>query len=71
MYRVKHSPLVNSGTPAQRKARVAAVIVNAKAEGKKIPHGIKLIGFREPTVAERHFAKTLVPLTRKRSKAAA
>jgi hypothetical protein len=47
------------------------VIVKAKAEGKKIPPGAKLIGFREPTVAERHFAKTLVSLTRRRSKAAA
>jgi hypothetical protein len=68
---VKHSPRTNSGTPARRKARVAAVIVNAKAEGKKIPRGVKLIGFREPTAAERDFAKTLLPLTRKRSKAAA
>ena len=68
---VKHSPRTNSGTLAQRKARVAAVIANAKAQGKKIPRGIKLIGFREPTAAERDFAKTLVPLTRKRSKAAA
>jgi hypothetical protein len=68
---VKHSPRTNSGTPAQRKTRVAAVIVNAKAEGKKIPRGVKLIGFREPTAAERDFAKTLLPLTRKRSKAAA
>jgi hypothetical protein len=49
---------------------VAAAIVNAKAEGKKIPRGVKLIGFREPTEAERRFAKTLVPLARKRSKAA-
>jgi hypothetical protein len=68
---VKHSPRTNSATPAQRKARAAAVIVNAKAEGKKIPGGVKLIGFREPTAAEREFAKTLSPLTRKRSKAAA
>jgi hypothetical protein len=68
---VKHSPRTNSGTPAQRRARVAAVIANAKAQGKKIPTGVKLIGFREPTVAERHFAKALAPLTRKRSKAAA
>jgi len=68
---VKHSPRTNSGAPAQRKARVAAVIVNTKAEGKKIPRGVKLIGFREPTAAERDFAKTLLPLTRKRSKAAA
>jgi hypothetical protein len=62
MDHVKHSPRTNSGTPAQRKARVAAVIVNAKALGKKIPRGLKLIGFREPTAAERAFAKTLVPL---------
>jgi len=68
---VKHSPRTNSGTPAQRKARVAAVIVNAKAAGKNIPRGVKLIGFREPTAAERDFAKTLLPLRRKRSKAAA
>jgi len=71
MDHVNHSPRTNSGTPGQRKARVAAVIASAKAEGKKIPHGVKLIGFRQPTVAERRFAKTLVPLTRKRSKAAA
>ena len=64
---VKHSPRTNSGTPTQRKARVAAVIVNAKAEGKKIPRGVKLIGFREPTAAERDFAKTLLPVARKRS----
>jgi hypothetical protein len=68
---VKHSPRTNSGTPARRKARVAAVIANAKAEGKKVPHGVKFIAFREPTLAERHFAKTLVPLKRKRSKVAA
>ena len=58
---VKHSPRTNSGTAAQRKARVAAVIVNAKAEGKKIPRGVKLIGFHEPTSAERDFAKALLP----------
>ena len=68
---MKHSPGTNSGTPAQRKARVAAVIADAKAQGKKIPRGVKLIGFREPTTAERDFGKTLVPLRRKRSKAAA
>jgi hypothetical protein len=68
---VKHSPRTNSGTPAQRKARVAAVVAEAKTDGKKIPDGVKLIDFREPTVAERHFAKALVPLRRKRSKAAA
>lgn len=68
---VKHSPRTNSGTLAQRKARVAAVIANAKEQGKKIPRGIKLIGFREPTAAERDFAQTLIPLTGKRSKAAA
>jgi hypothetical protein len=45
--------------------------VNAKAEGKKVPGDVKLIGFRERTAAERDFAKTLLPLTRKRSKAAA
>jgi hypothetical protein len=71
MDHVKHSPRTNSGTPAQRKLRVAAVIANAKTEGKKVPHGVKLIGFREPTLAERRFAKTLAPLTRKRSKVAA
>jgi len=71
MDRVKNSPRTNSVTPAQREARVSAVIAHAKAQGKKIPRGVKLIGFREPTVAERNFAKTLVPLTRKRSKAAA
>jgi len=71
MDHVKHSPRTNSVTPAQRKARVRAVIANAKAQGKKIPPAVKLIGFREPTAAERNFAKTLVPLTRKRSKAAA
>lgn len=68
---MKNSPRTSTGTPARRKARVAAVIANAKAQGKKIPRGVKLIGFREATAAERNFAKTLVPLTRKRSKAAA
>jgi hypothetical protein len=68
---VKHSPRTNSGTSAQRKARVAAVIANAKTQGKKVPGDGKLIGFREPTASERDFAKTLLPLTRKRSKAAA
>ena len=68
---VKNSSRTDSVTPAQRKARVSAVIANAKAQGKKIPRGVKLIGFRDPTAAERDFAKTLVPLTRKRSKAAA
>jgi hypothetical protein len=57
--------------PSQRKARVAAVVANAKALGKKVPRGVKLIDFREPTVAERKFSKTLVPLARKRAKAAA
>jgi hypothetical protein len=68
---MKNSPRTNSVTSAQRKARVSAVIANAKTQGKKIPRGVKLIGFREPTAAERGFAKTLVPLTRKRSKAVA
>lgn len=57
----------------ERKARVAAVVANAKALGKKIPRGVKLVDFRGPTAAERDFAKTL-PLARKRalrSKAAA
>ena len=71
MYYVKNSPPVNPGTPAERRARVAAVIANAKAQGKKVPRGVKLIGFREPTAAERDFGRTLGPLTRKRSKAAA
>ena len=71
MDHVKHSPGTTSSTPAQRKARVAAVIATAKAQAKKIPRGVKLIGYREPTAAERDFAKTLVPLARKRSKAAA
>jgi hypothetical protein len=62
MDRVKHSPLVNPGTPAERAARVAALVANAKARREKVPRGVKLIGFREPTAAERHFAKTLVPL---------
>lgn len=68
---VKPSPRTNTGTAGKRKARVSAVIANAKAQGKKIPRGVKLIDFREPTAAERDFAKALVPLTRKRSKAAA
>jgi hypothetical protein len=71
MYHVKNFPPVNPGAPAQRKARVAAVVANASAQGKKVPRGVKLIGFREPTAAERAFGKTLGPLTRKRSKAAA
>jgi hypothetical protein len=70
MDHVKNSPRTNT-TPAQRRARVAAVIANEKAQGKKIPRGVKLIGFREPSAAERNFAKTLLPLPRKRSKAAA
>lgn len=68
---VKKSPPANAATPAERRARVAAVIADAKAQGKKVPRGVKLIGFREPTTAERAFGKTLVPHTRKRSKAAA
>jgi hypothetical protein len=71
MDHMKNPPRTNSVTPVQRKTRVSAVIANAKAQGKKIPRGVKLIGFRDPTAAERNFAKTLVPLTRKRSKAAA
>ena len=71
MDRVKHSPPANPGTPAARAARVAAVVANAKARRENVPRGVKLIGFHEPTAAERDFAKTLVPLTRKRSKAAA
>ena len=62
MCHVKHSPPATRGTPAQRSARVAAVVANAKALGKKIPRGVKLIGFRKPTAAERDFAKTLLPL---------
>lgn len=68
---MKNSPPVNAATPAERRARVAAVIANAKAQGKKVPRGVKLLGFREPTAAERAFGKTLVSHTRKRSKAAA
>ena len=64
---MKHSPPENPGTPAEREARAAAVVANAKALGKKIPRGLKLIGFRQPTTAERDFAKTLSPLARKRS----
>jgi len=67
MDRVKHSPPANPGTPAERAARVAAVVANAKARREKVPRGVKLIGFREPTAAERDFAKTLLPLSRKRS----
>ena len=64
---MKHSPPENRGTPAEREARAAAVVANAKALDKKIPRGLKLIGFRQPTAAERDFAKTLLPLARKRS----
>jgi hypothetical protein len=64
---VKHSPPDNPGTPAEREARAAAVVAYAKALGKKIPRGLKLIGFRQPTAAERDFAKTLLPRARKRS----
>ena len=71
MYHVKNSPPVKPGAPAHRKARVAAIIANAKALGKKIPRGVKLIDFREPTAAERKFSKALAPLARKRAKAAA
>ena len=71
MYHVKNSPPANPGTASQRKARVAAVVADAKALGKKVPRGVKLIDFREPTAAERKFSKTLVPLARKRAKAAA
>lgn len=71
MYHVKNSPPANPRTASQRKARVVAVVANAKALGKKIPRGVKLIDFREPTVAERRFSKTLAPLARKRAKAAA
>jgi hypothetical protein len=67
MYHVKHSPPENPETPAERKARIAAVVANAKVLGKKIPRGVKLIGFRKPTAAERDFSKTLLPLARKRS----
>jgi hypothetical protein len=71
MYHVKNSPPASPSTASQRKARVAAVVANAKELGKKIPSGVKLIGFREPTPAERKFSKTLLPLARKRAKAAA
>jgi hypothetical protein len=71
MGHVKNSPPANPGTASERKARVAAVVANAKALDKKIPRGMKLIGFREPTAAERKFAKTLLPCPRKRAKAAA
>lgn len=64
---MKHSPRTNPGTSAERKARVAAVVANAKRLGKKVPRGVKLIGFREPTAAERDFARTLLPSARKRS----
>lgn len=62
MYRVKKFAPPNPGTISQRKARVAAVVTKAKAVGKKIPRGVKLIDFREPTGAERKFSTTLVPL---------
>lgn len=71
MYHVKNAPPTNRGTASQRKARVAAVVASAKALGQKIPRGVKLIDFREPTAAERKFSKTLAPLARKRAKAAA
>jgi hypothetical protein len=62
MCHVKHSPPEKPGTPAEREARAAAVVANAKARREKVPRGVKLIGFREPTVAERDFAKRLLPL---------
>jgi hypothetical protein len=55
-YLVKHSPPVTPGTSAERKARVAAVVANAESLGKEIPRGVKLVGFREPSAAERAFA---------------
>jgi hypothetical protein len=71
MYDMKNSPPANPGTAPHRKARLAAVVAKAKTLGKKIPRGVKLIDFREPTAAERKFSKTLVPSARKRAKAAA
>jgi hypothetical protein len=71
MDHVKHSPPANTGTASERKERVAAVVANAKALGKKIPRGMKLIAFSKPTAAERKFAKTLVTPARKRAEAAA
>lgn len=71
MLGVKNSVLPKPSSASQRKARVATVVAKAKAMGKKIPRGVKLIDFREPTAAERKFSKTLVPLARKRAKAAA
>jgi hypothetical protein len=64
---MKHSFPATHGKSAQREARAVAIVAKAKALGQKIPPGVKLIGFREPTAAERAFAKTLLPLARKRA----
>src|SRR3989442_15991414 len=51
-------------TPGARRARFNRMIAKAKARGEKIPAGVKLIAFRDPTPAEREYGKKLEPLAR-------
>lgn len=65
--RMKQVVPPDKSTPARRKARLAAVVANAKAKGEKIPGGMGRIQFRDLTRAEQDYGKTLEPLARERS----
>lgn len=51
----------HQNTPAIRKARVAAVVDQAKADGEKVPKGVAMLPCRNLTAAERAYGKTLEP----------
>ena len=51
-------PLQSESSEA-RASRVRRVVEKGKADGEKVPPGVKLIDTREPTEAERAFGATL------------
>jgi len=65
LFHMKHSAAADRSTPAQRKARVAAVVADAKAAGEKVPRGLRLIGFQDISPVAHAHAEKLLPLARK------
>jgi hypothetical protein len=52
-------------TPATRKARIADVVAQAKANGEKIPPGVARLGVAPLSPAAQAHAATLAPLARR------
>ena len=49
----------NGESTATRASRIRRVVEKAKAAGEKVPSGVRLIGTREATEAEKAFGATL------------